>query len=163
MALRAKMMRKIGKAERACSLQPAAIRSAASRVLRSQAGFSMVELMVTVVFVTLGSLLVQGSFLRSADMFGRYSNTLNIMNWMNQECTKTREILLYSKEEELESESGAVTISGKSFSWTRRVQSMETPNLSSIHYSAQWTESGKPMELQSELYVYKKDALQTVA
>jgi len=130
-------------------------------LVSSRSGFSMIELMITVVFVTLGSLLIQGSFLRSADMFGRYSHTLNVMDWMNQECAKAKEILLYSKEETVESESGHLEISGRAYSWTRDIQPIAT-NLHSIHYAVRWTESGKPMELKNELYVYKKDPSRTI-
>ncbi len=125
--------------------------------IRRISGFSMIELMITVAFVMLGSMLIQGSFLRSADMFGRYSHTLKVMDWMNQQCTKAKENLLYSKDSDSGSESGDIEISGKSFSWVREIQRLGTPNLNSIHYVVRWTESGKPLELQSELYVYKKD------
>jgi len=122
----------------------------------------MIELMITVVFVTLGSLLIQGSFMRAANMFGRYSHTLSLMDWMDQESAKAKETLLYSKESELGNENGTLTIDGKSFSWSRAVEPLETPNLSLIRYSANWTESGKPMEHRSELYVYKKDISQNL-
>ena len=118
----------------------------------------MIELMVTVVFVTLGSFLIQGSFLRSADMFGRYSHTLKVMDWMNEESARTRESLLYS-EEAPENASGGLTVDGKSVSWTRQITSLGPDSFNSIRYSAIWTESGKPVELKNELYAYKQDLL----
>jgi hypothetical protein len=118
--------------------------------------------MLTVCFVLLGAMLIQGSFLRSADVFGRYSHTLKIMDWMNRQCAKDKENILYSKETEIGNESGIITIAEKPYSWTRNIEVLDAPNLRSIHYRVQWTESGKPIELQNELYVYKKDPLQSV-
>ena len=121
----------------------------------------MVELMITVVFVTLGSMLIQGSFMRSADMFGRYSHTMSLMNWMDQESAKAKETFLNSKESELGNESGVITLEGRPYSWARDVQTIQA-NLSVIRYSSQWTEGGKPMNLKNEIYVYKKDLAQAV-
>ena len=119
----------------------------------------MIELMITVAFVAMGALMIQGSFLRSAEMFGRYSNTLKIMDWMNKECARIKEQLLYSDEFPESNESGVMDLSGKSFSWANEVESLGLPNLNAIRCSVNWTESGKPMQLKNELYVYKKDLL----
>lgn len=117
----------------------------------------MIELMMTLVFVTLGLTLIQGSFLRSADMLGRYSHTLKVMDWMNQQCAKTKENFLYSKEFDSGSQSGVLEISGKSFSWVREIQPLGEENLHSIRTTVQWSEGGKPAELKSESYVYKNE------
>ena len=118
----------------------------------------MIELMVTVVFVTLGSFLIQGSFLRSADMFGRYSHSLALMDWMDQQSSKTRENFLYSDIGE-GAESGEGSLNGRSFSWTREVRALGLPDLNSILYTVRWNESGKPIELKNEQYAYKKNSL----
>ena len=118
----------------------------------------MIELMVTVIFVTLGSFLIQGSFLRSADMFGRYSHSLALMDWMDEQSSKTRENLLYFDGAE-GSESGEGSLDGRPFSWTREVQALDPPELNSILYTVRWAESGKPIELKNEQYAYKKSSL----
>ena len=134
-----------------------ALVSSRSSLVADRSGFSMIELMITVVFVAMGALMIQGSFLRSADMFGRYSNSLKIMDWMNEECSKTKESILFFDGALGDSESGTMILSGKSFSWARQVESLSLPSLSSIRYSVRCTESGKPITLQNELYVYTKD------
>ena len=118
----------------------------------------MIELMVTVVFVTLGSFLIQGSFLRSADMFGRYSHTLKLMDWMNAQSSKTKESLLYFDGAPEGAGGGEGSLGGKSFSWSSEVQPLGPPDLYSIRYTVRWTESGKPAELKNEQYAYKKDS-----
>ena len=137
------------------------ILSSVIRHLSSESGFSLIELMLTVSFVLLGCVLIQGAFMRAADMFGRYTHTLGIMAWAGQESAKAREMLLFSKDSSTSSQSGVVDLDGKSFEWTRDVQSLSGPNLYSVHVSARWTEGGRPFEFHNEIYGYKKDPSQS--
>ena len=122
----------------------------------TDAGFSLIELMLTVCFVTLGSLLIQGSFMRAADMFGRYTHTLQALVRMDQVGALAREQFLYSDAGDTGSQSGTWDLEGKPCDWSQDIQPLG-PGLYSIRVKAHWMESGKPLELQSELYAYKKD------
>ncbi len=115
----------------------------------------MIELMVTVVFVAMGSFLIQGSFLRSADMFGRYSHTLKLIDWTNAESAKVREAIVYGDGVSEGAVNGEGSLDGRPFSWKREVSSLDLPGLDSVHYTVRWQESGRPVELQNEQYVYK--------
>jgi hypothetical protein len=133
--------------------------SAASCQLGSRGGFSMVELLLTVIFVVLGSQMVQGGFLRAADMFGRYTHTLKTMVWANDQIAVSREALIRD-EMSAGSDKGVLTRSGKEYSWTREVGSIEGPNLYAVHFLASWTEGGRPLSFDREIYVYRPDLSQ---
>ena len=118
----------------------------------------MIELLLTVSFVMLGSQMIQGGFLRAADVFGRYSNTLKMILWTEEQSALAREALL---RDELESsKGGALVLGGKEFSWQQTSQMLPEPNLYAIKLSASWAESGRPQTLQKEIYAYKRDLSQ---
>lgn len=123
-----------------------------------QAGYSMIELLLTLVFVALGTQMVQGSFLKAADMFGRYSNTLRTVLWSEAQASLARETLL--RDEFVESANGTLNFSNKELAWQREATALETRNLYSIRLSTSWSESGKPQRFEKEFYVYKKDLSQ---
>ena len=114
----------------------------------------MVELLLTVVFVSLGSLMIQGTLLKGADVFGRYSNTLRAIAWSEQKWAASREALL--RDELASSEEGSLSLPGKDFQWSLGSDELET-DLYSIRLSLRWTESGKPLAYEKESYVYKRD------
>ena len=122
----------------------------------TNSGFSLIELMLTVCFVMLGSLLIQGSFMRAADMFGRYTHTLQALVRMDQAAALAKEQLLYGGDDGAVGQNGVWDLEGKSCDWSQDIQTLG-PGLVSIQVKARWTESGKPLELQSELYAYKKN------
>lgn len=130
-----------------------------SRLAHHQGGFSLIELLLTVVFVTLGSQLIQGGFLRAADLFGRYQSTLRAMVWSLEQEERGREMVLKSEQK---GASGSLDTAGKPIQWQSAVQSGEEPNLYSVRLSASWSEGGRPMNFQKELYVYQRDASQTL-
>ena len=114
--------------------------------------------MLTVSFVLMGALLIQGSFMRAADIFGRYTHTVDAMVWAGQQMAVTREQLLYG--DGADSGAGQVELDGKICEWSRRIEAAEGPNLYDIRLMLRWTEGGRPVEWQSESYAYKKDILQ---
>ncbi len=134
-------------------LSPCQLPTPDSRLWSSK-GFSLIELMLTVVFVTLGSQMIQGGFLRAADMFGRYTHTLQAMVWRDGQMAAAREALVRDAES-VGSESGVWARSGREYSWTREVGSMDTPDLYSIHFTVSWVEGGKPLRLEKEIYAYR--------
>jgi hypothetical protein len=123
--------------------------------VKKEGGYSLIELLLTVCFVTLGTQVIQTSFLQAADVFGRYSNTIRSMVWANEETAKAREAFL--RKDVISSDAGALMFGGKEVSWARRIESMAGPGLHSIRLVLSWTESGRPVTLDKESYVYQKE------
>ncbi len=126
--------------------------------LSSQRGFSLIELMLTMVFVMLGTLMIRGTMLRAADMYGRYTSTLKTLLWADEQVERSREALLRG---ELEGKSGTLEVPGRQFNWDQDVSGLGTPGLFRLDLLLDWTESGKPVTFQRSLYVYQKDILPT--
>ena len=123
----------------------------------TEAGFSLIELMLTMVFVMLGAQMIQGTMLRAADVYGRYTNTLKVILWSQEQTERAREALL---RDELESKTGILEALNKEFEWRQDVTPMDGPDLYKVDLSLSWAESGKPVNFQKSLYVYQKDRLQ---
>jgi Tfp pilus assembly protein PilV len=137
------------------------VRRGASRLAhhKAQAGFSLIELLLTVVFVMLGTQMIQANFLRASDVYGRYTNTLKALLWSSERTARAREALLMEEESE-GSGSGVWQTPNKEFKWQQSTQPLAGRNLHSIQVELAWSESGKPFKFQKEIYVYKKDLSQ---
>lgn len=123
--------------------------------LLSSAGFSLIELMLTVSFVMLGAILLQGSYMRSVEIYGRYTHSLGAMVWMQEQINKTKENLLFS-EEGVASQGGVVQDGGKDIQWSLETQPAAETDLYSIDMKMSWKEGSKSIEMEGEQYVYKK-------
>lgn len=119
-----------------------------------KAGFSMVELLITVVLLTLGGQLIQGGFLRAAEMFGRYGHTMRAMTWAAEELSAAREEILLNEWEDRE---GTLVLGGKELAWTRQVRMLSLPNLFSVRVDLRWTENGRPYTYTTERRLYRRD------
>ena len=75
-------------------------------------GFSMIEVMIATVVLLLGTVMIHESFLRTADLFGRYLHTLKVRSWMDEQMWSAREAIVYSKTPAVDSRNGAFDISG---------------------------------------------------
>lgn len=140
----------------ACSLQQKRLGCqlpAASCQLNCR-GFSLIELMLTVSFVMLGAILLQGSYMRSAEIFGRYTHSLDAMVWMQEQVAKAKEELLTS-EEYAPSDSGAIQTGGKSINWSRETSPAAGTHLYAINMKLSWKEGPKAVGMEAEQYVYK--------
>lgn len=128
------------------------------RKAASDRGYSLVELLLTVVFVMLGSQMIQAGFLRAADVFGRYSGTLKIVVWTEEQAAHAREALL--RDQLAGSEAAVLEFDGRPYDWRQETDMEPTPNLYSIRQTVSWSESGRPQTFQKEFYAYRKDASQ---
>ena len=123
------------------------------------AGFSLIELLLTVVFVALGSQMVQGGFLRAADLFGRYSNTLKVIVWSSEQEANAREALLMG---ETQSSRGLLDTSNKELRYEQSVDMADLIDLYSIKQTVLWSEGARNASFEKEFYVYQTDTSQTI-
>lgn len=114
----------------------------------------MIELMLTVSFVMLGALLIQGSYMRSAEIFGRYTHSLQSIVWMEERLAKVKEGFLVS-DNAVSSESGVLQDGGKNINWTLDVSPTSGENLYSVGMTLTWKEGPKTVQIEGERYVFK--------
>ena len=114
----------------------------------------MVELLLTVVFLTLGTQMVQAGFLKAAEVFGRYDHTIRAMNFAQEEEAAAREEILVAQWED---RSGVLPTSGKALSWSRSVSMKPERDLYSVRTRLHWDESGRPYEMIRERFIFHRD------
>ena len=121
-----------------------------SRV-RCAAGFTLVEVLAAAVILALGTLLLQGGLLRSASLYGRYSNTLKAGLWADAKLWEAREALLYADPPNLRPDQGSFMADGRRYGWSMDVRRMGE-DFYSVGLAVRWNEGDFPMELKREMY-----------
>jgi len=114
----------------------------------------MIELMVAVCFLALGTLLVQECFIRSAALYGRYSSSLRARLYASEKLWEAREGAVYAKEPQLGSDAGAFDAAGRRYDWTVD-SSQEGKDLYAIRLAVRWTDGNRPVSLEREAYAAK--------
>jgi prepilin-type N-terminal cleavage/methylation domain-containing protein len=122
---------------------------------RRAGGFTMIELMIAAMILGLGTLLLNGGFMKSADLHGRYSNTLKAMLWADQKIWETRETLIYTEEPQTLPSQGSFVQDGKRFGWAVDIRSLSEQDLYSILVTMNWNEGNRPTQFKRESYAAK--------
>ncbi len=122
--------------------------------LQSRKGFSLMEVLVTVIFVTLASQLIQTGFLKAADVYSRYTNTLEAIIWSNAEVGRSQEAIFTDSSTD---GGGTLLVSGKEISWRRSIASLGQTDLYGVKVDVSWLVAGKPFQIEKEQYVYRQD------
>ena len=122
--------------------------------MKNRSGFTLIEVMVTVAVLSLGTLLIHQGLLRSADALGHFNNLLAAQEWAEAKLWDTRESLLYSSAgAPAVPASGSFTESGKEFecSISTKPQS-DADNLYGIQIQVSWQEGHKPVSYQASTF-----------
>ncbi len=128
----------------------------ASGVLRPS-GFTLIEVMITVAILSCGTVMIQYGLLRSANVLGHTSNTLQVQNWMNDKIWDVKEALFYSENPPPEDQSGSFNDAAREFQWTMHVEpAMVEQELYLLRLTVTWLEGGRPALLVRELYATNK-------
>lgn len=80
-------------------------------------GFTLMEIMVATVVLSLGTVLIYGAFFTSLDAFSRYTNYLNLIPWMDEQVWQVQDNLSKFGSLARIQTSGGFQKSGKTFNW----------------------------------------------
>jgi prepilin-type N-terminal cleavage/methylation domain-containing protein len=118
-------------------------------------GFTLIEVLLAVSFLALGTLMIQEGFLRCATLYGRYANTMRASVWTNEILWEAREAALFTEVPPASSE-GEFEAEGVPFRW-RLASSVVTgaKDLYSIKLTVEWNEGSRPQSLVREIYAAK--------
>ncbi len=121
----------------------------------SARGFTLVEVLMAVAMLALGTLLIQEGFLRSAYLYGRYANTMRASVWVNERLWQAREAVLFS-EDPPAPDGGEFTSEGVPFRWALGVEALPlAKDLYALKLTVDWSEGGRPLSLVREIYAAK--------
>lgn len=108
-------------------------------------GFSLIEVMIAVALLSLGTLMIRQGFLRSADVEGRLLRSMLADRWMDEKAWDVRESLLYRRTAEPGSDSGHFSSGNKSFDWQLETAS-QGKDFYSMRLAVRWLEGQGPVE-----------------
>ncbi|MDD5466092.1 MAG: prepilin-type N-terminal cleavage/methylation domain-containing protein [Candidatus Omnitrophica bacterium] len=119
-------------------------------------GFTLIEVMVTTVVLSLGTVLIYGAFFTSLDAFNRYTNYLNLIPWMDEQLWQAQDGLnKFGALAQLQT-TGEFQKSGKTFSWGLNY-SLIDGGLYKIDLDLYWQQGQRKAGLSRSAYAeYKK-------
>lgn len=120
---------------------------------RTSAGFTLIELMITVAVLSMGTVMIQQGFLRSSSVLDRLSSSLKIQSWMDERIWEAKERLFYSESASLDNQGGDFTDSGRLFHWLLEVQPVsDGKDLYQIHLSVNWTDGNGAAQMARTVF-----------
>ena len=125
--------------------------------MKNESGFTLIEIMMTSVIMALGTLLLHDSFLKFAELYGRYTDGIRVESWVNDQLWQAREAIVYAPGEAGNvSGSGTVVIGSRSFDWTRQGKLLSGRGFYSIQMNVSWLEGNRPTSTSREIYAFRK-------
>ena len=115
-------------------------------------GFTLIEVMVAVAILSLGTVLLFHSFFTCADASRHAFNLLNARLWIDGKIGEEKEFFLSSKVITQPQESGDFTFNSRLYVWQKSIQPIDT-GLYSMTLSLSWKEAGRQRSLSSATYL----------
>ena len=121
-------------------------------------GFTLVEIMVTVVILSLGILAIYESFFVSLDAFNYYVNSLNAQAWISERIWDFQNQLIVIEFLELGDKRGSFIANDKDFHWSVYVNPVdEEYDVYKLDVSLFWQEGKRERFLYRAAYATTLD------
>jgi prepilin-type N-terminal cleavage/methylation domain-containing protein len=125
---------------------------------RSQRGFTLIEIMVTVAILSLGILVIYESFFISLDAFSYYVNYLNAQAWINEKIWEFQNQMVEIEFLELGDKRGSFFANDKDFHWSVYVNPVdEEYDVYKLDVSLFWQEGNRERFIYRAAYASKLD------
>lgn len=123
-------------------------------------GLTLIEVMLTVSLLSLGTVMIYQANILSLAVYGRYSHRLSLQNWAEEKIWEAKQLILESDNPETGASQGSFQHLGKNFDWkseTRLTLESEDKKVSfyGILLAISWEEEGKPAFLYRSAHLQK--------
>lgn len=119
-------------------------------------GFTLIEIMISTVVLSLGAVLIYGAFFTSLDSFNRYTDYLSLIPWMDQQLWQAQDNLTKSGALARIPTTGEFQKSGKAFRWGLSYGLIDD-GLYKIDLDLHWQQGQREAGLSRSAYAeYKK-------
>lgn len=118
-------------------------------------GFTLMEVMVSTVVLSLGTVLIYSSFLTSLDSFNRYVNYLNVIPWMDQRLWLAQDDLNRLGDAAVISPAGDFQKAGRDFKWSLNYSPVDD-NLYQVNLELSWQQGSRKAGLARSAYAEYK-------
>ena len=116
-------------------------------------GFTLIEVMVTVAILSLGTLVIHEGLLHSADVLTHYNSLLTAREWSENKIWDLKEALLFSEPPQPTENSGSFESAGRSYAWSAdNSLASNADELYLINLDIGWREGQKPINLAQSVY-----------
>lgn len=118
------------------------------------AGFTLVEVMVTVAILAFGIVAIYEALFISMNTFGFYSNYLDTQDWVNEKISETQNQLTQAQLLEPGETSGQIVRDQKTFDWSVIISPVnEEQRLYKIDVTLSWKQGGKRVRTSRTVYL----------
>jgi len=124
-------------------------------------GFTLIELMLAVSILAIGTVMIQQGFLRASGLFHEASHRLAAQTWMETKLADAREQIVYAEPSSTQSESGTFEIAGRPYVWNLDIDLLPAGrDYYGLTLSVGWSEGGRDVRLLKNASALLRDKLQ---
>lgn len=120
-------------------------------------GFTLIEVLVCVAILATGIIFIFESFFSCMNAFGRYTNYLNILPWVNEKLWRAEDEIVRQGKTALLENQGEFNYSGRTFLWQLASNLVDKDaKLYRINLLVSWQEANKKIQLSRHIYAIQK-------
>ena len=121
-------------------------------VSNNRGGFTLFEVIVTAVILSVGLVAIYEGMIVSVNGFGYYSNMLTVQSWMEEKVWEARDTLIRGGSEAAVNEGGTFKSGNKSVQFDLRKTTVIDGSLYEIRLECSWREGGRNVNVSRVAY-----------
>jgi prepilin-type N-terminal cleavage/methylation domain-containing protein len=126
-----------------------------------QAGFTLIEVMVSVAILAFGITAIYEAILTSLNIFGSYTKYLNTQAWINEQIWEAQDRVNHSRIVIVGENKGVIRLNNKDHEWTMQIDPLDMDaGLYALNIRLAWQEGGRTITLSRGAYAVPARVMQ---